>query len=79
MKPDKLKLYMALKDQCTDIATEVFPHYKDIYPCGVKEMSALDPELSAAPLAAKIKWCEKHRGRLLKLQSRIVSSATGNV
>ena len=29
-------------------------------------------------LAAKIKWCEKHRERLLKLQSRITYSATSN-
>ena len=48
-------------------------------PGGVKEMTALDPELSAAPLAAKRKWCKKHRERLLKLQSRIASSATGTV
>ena len=58
---------MVLKDQCTDI----LPHYKDMNPGGVKEMTALDPELSAAPLAAKRKWCKKHRERLLKLQSRL--------
>ena len=31
MEPE-LKLYMVLKDQCTDIASEIYPHYKDMYP-----------------------------------------------
>ena len=78
MEPDELERYMELKERCTDIATEIFPHYKDIYPGGVKEMTALDPELSAAPLTVKI-WCVKKIEGLLKLHSRIASSATGNV
>ena len=41
MGSDKLEQFMVLKDQCTDIVTEIYPHYKDMYPCGVKEMTAL--------------------------------------
>ena len=37
---------MALKDRCTDIAIEIYPHNKDMYPGGVNEITALDPELS---------------------------------
>ena len=29
-----------------DFATEIDPHYKDMYPFGVKKMTALGPELS---------------------------------
>ena len=31
-EPDELERYLALKDQCTDrdMATEIFPHYKDV-------------------------------------------------
>ena len=79
MEPDELERYLERKEQCIDIATEIFPHYKDMYPCGVKEMTALDQELSAAPLTVKIRWCVKKIEGLLKLQSRITSSATGNV
>ena len=46
MEPDELKRYIVLKDHCTDITTEIHPHYKDLYPGGVKEIFALDPELS---------------------------------
>ena len=42
-------------------------------------MTALDQELSAAPLTVKIRWCVKKIEGLLKLQSRITSSATGNL
>ena len=34
--------YMVLKDQCTDIVTEIYPHYHNMYPCGVKEMTGID-------------------------------------
>ena len=76
MEPDELERYIALKDRCTDIANEIYPHYKDLYPGGVKEMTALDPELSDEARAVKIRWFEKVLERLLKLQSRIASSAT---
>ena len=39
-------------------------------------MTALDPELSDEARAVKIRWFEKVLERLLKLQSRIASSAT---
>ena len=42
IEPDKLKWYMALKGWCT----EIYPHYKDMYPCAVKNITALDRELS---------------------------------
>ena len=51
MEPDELELYIALKDLCTDIAAEIYPHYKGLYPAGVKEMTALDPELSESARA----------------------------
>ena len=76
MEPDELVRHIALKDQCTDFTTEIYPHYKDLYPGGVKEMPALDPELSEEARAVKIRWFEKVLERLLKLQSRIASSAT---
>ena len=27
MEPGELKLYLELKEQCTDIATEIYPHH----------------------------------------------------
>ena len=78
MEPDALELYMALKDLCTYIATEIFPRYKDMYPGGVKEMAALDQELSEEAQPAKIRWFEKKLERLLKLQSCIASSASSS-
>ena len=56
MEPDGLEQYIALKDQCIDIATEIHPHYKDLYPGGVMEIFALDPELSEEAQAIKIRW-----------------------
>ena len=41
MEPDKLEQYMVLKDLCTDM-TKIYPHYKDLYPEGVQETTALD-------------------------------------
>ena len=79
MEPDELKLYMAMKDQCTDIASEIYLHYEDMYPCGVRKMTALDLELSKEAQAVKIRWFEKILEILLKLQSRIASSASGPV
>ena len=46
MAPDELVQYIALKDLYIDIATKIYPHYKDMYPGGVKDMTALNPELS---------------------------------
>ena len=54
---------------CTGIATEIYPHIKDISPGGVKDMTALDPELSEEALAVKVRWFEKILERLLTLQS----------
>ena len=42
-------------------------------------MTAPYPELSEEAQAVKIRWFEKVLERLLKLQSRIASSATSNV
>ena len=39
--------------QCRDITTEIHPHYREMFPGGVNEMTALDPELSATPLIEK--------------------------
>ena len=38
-----------------------------MYPGGVKEMTALDPELSEEARAVKTRWFEKILERLLKL------------
>ena len=72
MEPDELERYMALKDRCTDIATEIYPHFKDMYPGGVKETTALDAELSEEAQAVKLRWFEKILERFMKLQSRRV-------
>ena len=55
MEPDKLEVCVALKEQCKHIVTESYPHYKEMYPCGVKEMTVLYPELSEEALAVKIR------------------------
>ena len=47
MEPDKLALYIVLKDQHTDIANEIYPHYKDLYPGGVN-LKGNDCSLSRA-------------------------------
>ena len=74
---------MVLKDQSTDITTdsEICPHYidKGMYPCGVKEMTALDPKLFEEAQPVRIRWFQKILKRLLKLQALFASSATGNV
>ena len=50
----ELRHYLHLTKACRDIATAIHPHYEKMYPCGVCQMTALDPELSNAPLAMKI-------------------------
>ena len=46
--------YLHLTKACRDIVTKIHPHYEKMYPAGVGQMTALDPELSNAPLAMKI-------------------------
>ena len=53
MEPDELERYMAIKERCTDIANEIYPHYKSMYPGGVRKMTALDLELSEEARAVK--------------------------
>ena len=79
MEPGELELYLELKKRCIDIAKEIYPHHDKMYPCGVKESTALDPELSEQPRAVKIKCFEKTLERLLKFRSRIASSVTFDV
>ena len=35
-------------------ATKIHPHYREMFPGGVNEMTALNPDLSAAPLTVKM-------------------------
>ena len=49
-----------------------------MFPDDVKTMAALDPELSAAPLTVKIKFCKQNPGTFWKLQLRRKSSPSGN-
>ena len=55
IETDELEQYMALKDKCTDIATEIYAHYKEMYFGGVKDTTALDLELSKQARAVKIR------------------------
>ena len=71
----ELRRYLHLTKACRDIATKIHPHYEKMYPPGVGQMTALDPELSNELLAMKIEFCELHLETLWELQSRI--SATG--
>ena len=71
----ELRRYLHLTKACRDIATKIHPYYEKMYPGGVGQMTALDPELSNAPLAMKIEFCELHLETLRELQSRV--SATG--
>ena len=71
----ELRRYLLLTRACREIAAKIHPYYEKMYPCGVGEMTALDPELSNAPLAMKIEFCELHLEHLRELQSRV--PATG--
>ena len=71
----ELRRYLHLTKACRDIATKIHPYYEKMYPGGVGQMTALDPELSNAPLAMKIEFCELHLETLRELQRHV--SATG--
>ena len=71
----ELRRYLLLTRACREIAAKIHPYYEKMYPGGVGEMTALDPELSNAPLAMKIEFSELHLETLRELQSRV--SATG--
>ena len=45
--------------QYTDIALETLPHCHKFFPCGVMEIFALNLYLSAALLAAEVKWYQQ--------------------
>ena len=51
MEPDHYARYSQLVAQCGDIATKIHPHCRE---GGVNEMTALDQDLSDAPLTVKI-------------------------
>ena len=80
MESDELE--QALREQCTNITTACVNWnlsllQEHMYHCGVKEIIALNQELSEKAGAVKIRCFKKTLKRLLKLQSRI--AATGNV
>ena len=45
-----------------------------MFPDDVKKMTALDPELSAAPLTVKLKFCKQTPGTLWKLAEEEILS-----
>ena len=53
----ELRRYLLLTRACREIEAKIHPYYEKMYPGGVGEMTALDPELSNAPLAMKIEFC----------------------
>ena len=59
MELDHYAHYWHLMGQCIDIVTDIHPHCNSLqenisnFPCDVKEITALDPELSAAQLTIK--------------------------
>ena len=78
MEPGKLEVHLELKELCTDTATEIYPHHDKMYPCGLKESTALDQELSEEPQAVKpplsSSRCRSHsRFRVMPSQHRAVS------
>ena len=76
---DHYARYSQLVAQCRDVATEIHPHYRELFPGGVNEMTALDPDLSAAPLTVKMGFRERKLGTLRKLQQKISSSDTAGM
>ena len=36
MESGELKLYLELKEQGTDIVTEIYPHHDKMFSCGLK-------------------------------------------
>ena len=50
MKQDHDARYLQLVAQCRDITTEIHSHYREMFPAGVMEMAALNPDLFAAAL-----------------------------
>ena len=51
-------LHLIVQCRLRDIAIEIHNHYREMFPGGVKDMVAVNPALSAAPLTEKIKWCK---------------------
>ena len=58
MEPDELKRYLHHRKLCRDITAHIHPPYREMYPYGAKDMTALNPdlELPAASLAVNTKW-----------------------
>ena len=79
MEQDHYARYSQQVAQCRDIATEIHPHCREMFPGGFNEMSALDPDLSAAPLTVKMDFRERNLETLRKLQRKILSSATAGM
>ena len=74
----ELRRYLYLTKECRDIATTIHPHYEKMYPDGVCQMTALDPELSKAPLAIKIEFAALNLETLRELQSRVSETASSS-
>ena len=53
----ELRRSLHVTQACRDIAPKIHPHYEKMYPAGAGQMTALDQELSNAPLAMKIEFC----------------------
>ena len=59
----ELRRYLHLTKASRDIETKIHPYYEKMYPTGVGQMTALDPELSNAPLAMKIEFYSAPRSK----------------
>ena len=79
MEQDHYARCSQLVAQCRDIATEIHPHYRKMFPGGVNEMTALDQDLSAAPLTLQMDFRERNLETLRKLQQKISSSGTAGI
>ena len=76
MEPDHYARYSQLVAQCGDIAPKIHPHCRE---GGVNEMTALDQDLSAAPLTLQMDFRERNLETLRKLQQKISSSGTAGI
>ena len=60
--------------QCRDIITVTHSYYEKFLPGSIKEMTALDQELSAAPLAVRINGASLENRRKLRLSKSMLIS-----
>ena len=70
MEPDHYARYSQVVAQCKDIEIEIHSHYREMFPCGANEITALNQESGSF-------CCTDRKNRLSRARPLYITETTG--